>query len=312
MCCRIRGATGCWPMSIDRRAFLAGGAGLAGLLAAGGFPAAAAAGKGALRVVTLDYAAAATLISMGLTPVGVASSDRWGRWVVSPPLPTSVANIGQDLAVNLEVIAALKPDLITTTPYTDTLRARLERIAPVHLVSVYNGTGTPLANARSETLKLGAVTGLVPESEAFLKEAEAEFGALRDRLSGLKTPPLTLVNFMDDRHVRVYGGQGLYQNVLDRLGLQNAWTRPANYWGFTTVGLEELARSAPADMHLIAFEPILNAIKPTLASSPLWRSMPVVAEGNFVTFPAVLNFGMVPAALRLARLLTTYLEGVSA
>ena len=289
-------------MLIDRRKLLQA----ACCLAAGmGSPASAAA---APKIVSLDYAAAETLLSMGITPAGVQSSDRWDRWVVEPELPRSVVNVGQDLVVNLEVVASLRPDLIITTPYTDTLRNRLEAIAPVYMVSVYDQTGTPLANAYRETLELGRLADSSSEAAAFLAAADAEFEALRLELAKKNQPPVALVNFMDDRHVRVYGASGLYQDVLNKLGLENAWTRPTNYWGFATVGLEELARSAPPEMHLIAFEPIVDDIKPTLESSPIWRSMPVVLEGNFEVFPAVLTFGMVPSALRFARLISGYLE----
>lgn len=293
-------------MLLDRRRFLSGAAAVSAVTV---LPASA---RGRPRIVSLDYAAAETLIELGDPPVGVQSSDHWDRWVVEPELPSSVANVGQDLVVNLEVIASLKPDLILTTPYTDTLRARLETIAPVHLISVYDGTGTPLANAYRETKKLGRLAVLQSEAAEFLEAADAEFAAMRELLAATKQPPVTLVNFMDDRHVRVYGTSALYQDVLDRLGLQNAWTRPTNYWGFATVGLEELARHAPPDMHLIAFEPIVDDIKPTLQSSPLWRSMPVVANGRYAIFPAVLTFGMVPSALRFAHLITDYFTGQAA
>ncbi|WP_420339500.1 iron-siderophore ABC transporter substrate-binding protein [Roseibium sp.] len=292
-------------MSIDRRSFLGGAAAL-------GVSSLPSLSASASRVVSLDYAAAETLISLGLPPVGVQSSDHWNRWVVEPALPVSVANVGQDLAVNLEVIAALKPDLIITTPYTDMLRNRLAPIAPVHMISVYDQTGTPLKNAYAETVNLGRLTGMPDQAEIFLTTADADFSLLRNRLAQRKRPPVALVNFMDDRHVRVYGQSSLYQDVLDRIGLENAWTRPTNYWGFATVGLEELARHAPENMHLIAFEPIGDEIKPTLASSPIWRTMPVVQNENYEVFPAVLTFGMVPSALRFGNLIANYMEGFEA
>ncbi len=292
-------------MSIDRRSFLGGAAAL-------GVSSLPSLSASASRVVSLDYAAAETLISLGLPPVGVQSSDHWNRWVVEPALPVSVANVGQDLAVNLEVIAALKPDLIITTPYTDMLRNRLAPIAPVHMISVYDQTGAPLKNAYAETVNLGRLTGMPDQVEMFLNTADAEFSLLRNRLAQKNHPPVALVNFMDDRHVRVYGRSSLYQDVLDRIGLENAWTRPTNYWGFATVGLEELARHAPENMHLIAFEPIVDEIKPTLASSPIWRTMPVVQNENYEVFPAVLTFGMVPSALRFGNLIANYMEGFEA
>ncbi len=294
-------------MSIDRRSILKGLFGCAAMASGG-----ASATPGVPRIVSLDYAAAETLLALGLPPVGVQSADRWARWVVEPALPSSVVNIGQDLVVNLEVIASLEPDLIITTPYTDAIRGRLERFAPVYKVAVYEESKAPLANAYRETRALGRLAGIEAAAVSFLAAADQEFQEMRGRLAVTKRPPVSLVNFMDQRHVRVYGASSLYQDVMHRLGIVNAWTQPTNYWGFATVGLEELARHAPHDMHLIAFEPILDEIKPTLASSPIWRSMPVVQDNNFQVFPAVLTFGMVPSALRFARLITDYLEGIEA
>ncbi|WP_202981269.1 ABC transporter substrate-binding protein [Labrenzia sp. CE80] len=294
-------------MSIDRRALLKGLAGFSAMAAGGPANASEAA-----RIVSLDYAAAETLISLGLPPVGVQSADRWNRWVVEPPLPSSVVNIGQDLVVNLEVVASLAPDLIITTPYTDTIRNRLEQFAPVYMVSVYDESGAPLANAYRETRALARLAGIEADAETYLEAADREFHAMHDRLAAKEPAPVSLVNFMDQRHVRVYGASSLYQDVLTRIGVVNAWNQPTNYWGFATVGLEELARYAPRNMHLIAFEPILDEIKPTLAASPIWRTMPVVENDNFDVFPPVLTFGMVPSALRFARLITNYLERANA
>ena len=53
---------------------------------------------------------------------------------------------------------------------------------------------------------------------------------------------------------RVYGGTGLFQNVLDRIGLKTPGRARANYWGFATVGIEDLATRD--DLLLFAFEPI--------------------------------------------------------
>ncbi|MCV6546623.1 MAG: ABC transporter substrate-binding protein [Cohaesibacter sp.] len=290
-------------MSIDRRHLIKA---MAGVPIWATFPAFA---DSPVRIVSLDYAAAETLITLKVPPVGLQARDHWHRWVVEPALPDSVINIGQDLVVNMEVIASLKPDLIITTPYTDTLRPQLQRLAPVHKISVYDQAGTPLKNAYRETLELGWLAKRSDQAKAFLQAADHEFDTIKQSLSQHKVPPVSLVSFMDQRHVRVYGKSGLYQTVLDRLGIENAWTRPTNYWGFATVGLEELARHAPSDMHLIIFEPVLDEVKPTLAKSPIWRSMPVVEKENFTIFPPVLPFGMVPSALRFARLIRQYLQG---
>ena len=98
--------------------------------------------------------------------------------------------------------------------------------------------------------------------------------------------------------------------MLDRLGLTNAWTGETNYWGFNTIGLERLA-TMPADVRLIAFEPIPPDVPQMQAASPLWQSLPFVAAGRTSVLPGVLMFGMLPSALRFAELLTAHLEAVA-
>lgn len=261
------------------------------------------------RVVSLDFGVAATLLALGVAPVGVASADTWDRWVGTPALPPRTIDIGQDLAVNLELLAFLEPDLILITPYVAAARPALERIAPVETVIIYAADGPqPLERARAETRRLGDLLGRRAAADAYLAAAARKLDTLRARLARLTLPAVALVSFMDGRHARIYGRHSLYQNVLDHLGLRNAWTGDTNFWGFHTIGLEEMATMADAPLEMIVFEPILDDVRPTLEESPLWLSLPFVRGDAFTVFPPVLMFGMVPSALRFARLLTDHLE----
>ncbi|WP_349369058.1 ABC transporter substrate-binding protein [Salinarimonas sp.] len=258
------------------------------------------------RIASLDYGAATTLLALGLPPVAVADAADWDVWVVDPALPAGIVDLGDDLEPNMELLAAIRPELILLTPYLAPLAPTLERIAPVMTLTIYAEDGRPLARAEAQTLELAARIGRIDAARAFLAEADATFAALRARLAGIAVPPLALVNFMDARHARVFGRHGLYQDVLDRLGLVNAWSGPTNFWGFRTIGIEELSR-VPDAAALVAFEPVPPAILPTLRASPLWRALPFVRENRVSTLPGVLMFGMVPSALRFARLLTEHL-----
>ncbi len=84
---------------------------------------------------------------------------------------------------------------------------------------------------------------------------------------------------MDTRHVRVYGAKSLFNDVIERCGLANAWRGETNYWGFATVGIEQLARDA-AGARLIYLEPIAPDVLAALARSPLWNSLPFVRAGR--------------------------------
>lgn len=261
------------------------------------------------RVVSLDFGIATTLLALGVTPLGVASADTWDRWVGTPALPPRTLDVGQDLAVNMELLAFLDPDLILITPYVAAARPALERIAPVETVTIFAPDGpSPLERAQAETRRLGDLLGRSAAADAYLSAASQELDVLRGRLATVTPPAIALVSFMDGRHARIYGRDSLYQNVLDRLGLRNAWTGDTNFWGFQTIGLEDMATMTDEPVEMVVFEPILDDVRPTLEKSPLWLSLPFVRRDAFTVFPPVLMFGMVPSALRFARLLTAHLE----
>ncbi|MEW5422997.1 iron-siderophore ABC transporter substrate-binding protein [Amorphus sp. 3PC139-8] len=286
--------------ALSRRAFVLAGAASAASAIAAPLPVRASEGP---RLVSLDYGLANTAMALGVTPVGVAAAAGWSKWVVEPPLPANVADLGMDRLINLERLAALKPNLILATPYVASLRSRLEDIAPVLSLTIYAPDGEPLERAYAATRTLGDRLDRRADADAYLAKADAEFADWRTRIAKARPGPVVLINFMDARHARVYGAHALFQNALDRIGLKNGWTGPTNFWGFQTIGLEQLAQAEPGST-IVAIEPIPPDVEPTLAESPLWNRLPAVAAGRYAELPGALAYGAVPSALRFARLIT--------
>ncbi|MGR9060396.1 iron-siderophore ABC transporter substrate-binding protein (plasmid) [Rhizobium leguminosarum] len=261
------------------------------------------------RIVSLDYGLASTLLSLGLPPVGISDLADWDRWVVEPPMPKSVVDIGSSFEVNFEILVTLKPDIILTTPYLDELLPKLQSVAKVVRLEVFTpGIGSILPAAIAATRKLAGELGRENEAEQFLARADAFFERCGSRLAGKNLPPVALVNFMDARHVRIYSSPGLFHNVLERIGVRNAWTRESNYWGFETIGIEDLSKITDPDARLIAFDPVPPDVLPKLAQSPLWNRLAFARPGHLSILPPALMFGMVNEAMRFAGLLTDLLE----
>ena len=262
------------------------------------------------RIVSLDYGLASTLLSLGVTPVGVSDLADWDKWVVSPEMPDSAVDIGSAYEISFEALVQLKPDLILTTPYLDELKPRLDPIAEVLRLEIYApDMGPVLTAAVAATRKLADRLGLQRQAEDFLARSDAFFDQCRSRLAGKDIPAVALVNFMDARHARIYSSPGLYHNTLERIGVRNAWTRQSNYWGFETIGIEDLSAIEDRDAHLIAFEPVPADVLPSLHQSPLWQRLPFAQPGHISILPSTLMFGMVNEAVRFAGLLTDLLEG---
>ena len=297
----------------SRRAVLLGGV-TAGALAS---PLLAAGGerpnapvRPPLRIVSMDFGLAETLIEMGLPPVAIPNPDSWKQWVVEPALPPGTLNLGTDREPNLEILAALKPGLIVTTPYLDAISPLLERFAPTRTISVYvPPPGHIYDRSISATRALAAAVGREEAGEELIVRAQATMDEARRHLAsaGLAGRPVLAVNFLDTRHVRVYGAGSLFGDVMERVGLANGWTQPSNFWGFSTVGIEALAESPASSLFYL--EPISADTFDRLAASPLWRSLPFVKAGRVIRLPPVLMFGMLPSAMRFARQLTLHLAG---
>lgn len=276
---------------LSRRAVLAG-------LVAAATPARAAA---PMRIVCLEWTSAELVVSLGLEPIAVADTKGYRDWVAGPPLPAGTIDLGSRGEPNLELIAELKPDLIVGAYGYGIDASTFVRFAPVWNVPFYDGTSTPYDRAESEMLKLGRHLGQTVTAEGFVAAAAATIAAAKAKLAARSSEPLAVVSMFDDRHVRIYGRGGLFQDVLDRLGLVNAWTGETNGWGFSTLGMEQLV--AVGEARLISLDPIPPHVAIRIEQSSLWANLPCVRAGKVTTIPPVWPFGGLAAAARFAGLL---------
>lgn len=293
-----------------RRAVLGG---LAALAAAGPVRASAGAPEGpslgpsggAARIVSLDFGLTETLITLGAPPLASPDVATWQDWVVEPPLPAGIRDLGADREPNLEILQRLAPDLIVTTPYLGGLDPVLGRIAPVRSYPVYTPpAGDIYTRVIAATRALGADIGRPDRAEALILAAEQQMDRARRTLAGI-TEPLLVALFLDARSLRIYGQNSLFGGAMRRMGLVNAWQGTENYWGFADVGMAALMPYGQA--RLVYQEPVSPDIPDLLQQSPLWQSVPFVREGRVQRIPAALMFGMLPAAMRFSRLLEEHL-----
>ncbi|WP_431025617.1 iron-siderophore ABC transporter substrate-binding protein [Halomonas sp. H5] len=256
------------------------------------------------RLASLDWTLAETLVALGHPPVALGQVAAYHAWVGEPALPESVIDLGLRSQPNLERLAALAPERILISPMFANLTPRLERIAPVSELTLYAPGEATWPQLLALTRELAGRVEDPAAGEALIEASEARLAELRERLPETGEP-LLIVQFMDARHVRVFGANGLYQAVLERLGLENAWTRPTNAWGFSLASLEELAA---IEARLVVVEPYPRGVEARLADSGLWQHQPSVAADRVITLAPVWSFGALPSATRFAELLVGALE----
>lgn len=276
--------------------------------AAAGLPQADPA-KSVPRIATVDWTVAETLLALGVTPLAMGDVESYRAWVGEPRLPAEVVDIGLRMQPNRELLAELKPDLILISPLMASLEPTLSQIAPVQSIALYE-PGTDLWQRLHEaTLTIAALVGKTAEAERQLAALDRDLARMKGQLPS-DLPPLLLVQFIDERHVRVFGRHSLFEAVMTRLGLRNAWQGETNAWGFAVVSLEQFL--ALPEASLVVVDPIPVGVSERLQEPGLWRHLPLVKQGKVMHLPAVWSFGGLLAARRFASLLSDALQGDAA
>ncbi|VVT14628.1 iron-siderophore ABC transporter substrate-binding protein [Rhizobium sp. EC-SD404] len=264
----------------------------------------AAAQTAAPRVIAVDWGLAETLAAIGAPPSGLPEMAGYEAWVKTPPMPADTAELGLRVTPSLEFLAAAKPDVIATTSQFAAIDPILSRIAPTRSLDVYTSDLTPLDHSVTAARALGEMTGREAAAQALIDDTDSRIAALEERLAGHETKSVLMVSFMDDRHVRVFTKGSMFDDVMARAGLSNAWTEPGNFWGFALASIENLARMD--NIAILIVEPIPESVRVKLADPErrsLLGQLPAFAPGNYRILPPVWQFGALPSAGRFADML---------
>ena len=253
---------------------------------------------------TVDWTIAETLLAIGAPVNSVAQQSDYHQWVGEPRIPSSATDMGLRTQPNLELLAQEPPEQTLISAMFAGLTPRLERIAPVTSFALYSPDTDTWQEMQTLTRQLGELTERQPQAEQLITETNALMDSLRE--SRPDTPPLLMVQFMDARHVRVFGDNSLYNAVLEQLTLPNAWDEATNAWGFALVGIEALARYPEAT--LVIIDPVPIGVEEQLKKSGLWQQLPSVRNDRLLRLPPVWSFGALPSAQRFARELSGALE----
>jgi ferric hydroxamate transport system substrate-binding protein len=277
------------------------GLGLLTSIAGWHFPAIAAPDQ---RVAALDWGLAESLLAVGIAPFAVAEAPLYADRVVEPALPKATIDLGLRSWPSLERLEAIRPDLIVAQAGYGISPERLAKIAPTVALPLYNEQRQPLMRAQEAIKVLSDRLGKTGSANAYLDRFADEQHRLAQRISGLGgVRPMLIIKFADDRLIDIYGRGSLFCDVLESIGLKCAWQGQTNAWGFTTAGLDAVARYT--DAHILVIKPG----PPTLMESALWRALPAVAKKRVTMVEPAWVFGAMPSALRFANLVTKALAG---
>ncbi|MEU7245201.1 ABC transporter substrate-binding protein [Streptomyces sparsogenes] len=231
------------------------------------------------RVVVLDVGELDNVVSLGIKPVGLAPTEG------SPELPSYLKkeagdpkNVGTISNLNLEAIAALKPDLILGSQ----LRAadkydELSKIAPT-VFSIRPGF-----TWKQNYLLNAAALDKTAKAKEELADYDKKVKALGRNL-GAEKPTVTMLRFMPDGVIRLYANASFIGTILKDAGIP----RPKNQ------DIEDLAAEISAenidqaDADYI-FTGVYGDPKATDRSraqgNPLWKNLKAVKAGHAYDVP---------------------------
>ncbi|PYE86480.1 iron complex transport system substrate-binding protein [Phyllobacterium leguminum] len=280
-------------MAMGRRRML-------GLLAALAFPTPARSAVPS-RMAAIDWAMLETAMALGVTPVAATELIQFRKDAVEPVIPGSVADLGLRGSPNFERLYLLKPDLILISPFYTRHQSRLEAIAPVFSLPFYAKGEPPFEKALKAVSALGARLGRSEQAAAVLQQQEQTLAAIKAALVPFATRPVYVINIGDARHFRAFGADSMFGDVLQRLGLANAWTDRSRYTFAAPVPLENLAAKPDAIIVIVSDIPV--EARTGLENSMIWRSLMPVKENRVIRLANINPYGGIIAGMRFAGLL---------
>ncbi|ANK00281.1 Fe(3+)-hydroxamate ABC transporter substrate-binding protein FhuD [Serratia plymuthica] len=261
------------------------------------------------RIVALEWLPIELLLALGVTPLAVADIHNYNLWVEEPKIPASVVDVGQRTEPNLELLQQLQPSLMLLSKGYGPTPQKLAPIAPTMSFGFNDGSGKPLTVGRNSLQQLAQRLGLEARAEQHLMQFDRFIQDARQRLHSYTRQPLLLFSLLDTRHVLIIGQKSLFQEVMDQLGIHNAWEGETNFWGTAVVGIERLITVKNA--RAIYLDHGNQAMMEKVSSTPLWQALPFVRQNQLRQVPAVWFYGATLSAMRFCHLLEQTQESYS-
>lgn len=246
---------------------------------------------------TLDWTVAETLLALGEPPIAIGDKSSYHVWVNEPKLAEQTIDLGIRLQPNPEQIFALSQtadlQFINSRFYAQTT-PMLSAFSSVEMVDFYD-EGNAWQNILNATKQIATLIGKPEQAEKLFHHFSQKMAETQPLVQSLATRPIALVQFSDSRHLRIYGQNSLFGEVLHQLGLQNAWQQTVNVWGFEHIEVTQLAK-LPKNTRLVIIKPYPSNIESALKYNTLWKALPLAQDP--LILPAVWTFGGIPSALR--------------
>ncbi|MCX2721803.1 ABC transporter substrate-binding protein [Roseibium salinum] len=229
------------------------------------------------RVVVLTNEGTEALLALGVTPVGAANSwngDPW--WDHISEAMEGAEPVGKESAVNLEMVAALEPDLILGNKQRhEEIHAQLSAIAPTVMSQELRGDWKINFRLYAEAL------GKQAEAEAAIDDYDAAVASLREKLGDHLNEEVSVIRFVPGQ-IRIYQLDSFSGVLLKDIGFNRPANQNVEEFAIRT-GKESIPDMDGDRIFYFTYETGNgegSALEEEVLSDPLWQSLSAVKAGN--------------------------------
>lgn len=229
------------------------------------------------RVVALTNEGTEALLATGVTPVGAVRSwlgDPWYDHIAGQMADVTV--LGEESAVDLELLAALEPDLIIGTKVRhEKIYEQLSAIAPTVISERLRGDWKVNMGLYAEAV------GKTAEAEASFAAYDARVAAISEQLGEAKAEQISLVRFMAGR-TRIHLKDTFAGTVLGQIGFARPAQQDRDEFA-DEVTKERIPDFQGDRLFYYVYETGDGAADTAAAewmADPLWAALPVVQAGK--------------------------------
>ncbi|MFQ1699853.1 ABC transporter substrate-binding protein [Loktanella agnita] len=229
------------------------------------------------RVVVLTNEGTEAVLALGITPVGAAQS-----WLGDPWYPhiadqmEEVTSLGKESAINLELIAALQPDLILGNKQRhEEIYPQLSAIAPTVVSERLRGDWR-----RNFELYAHAL-GKADEGAALLTAFEDNVSSLSEKLGEHLNEEVSVIRFLPTQ-IRIYQLDSFSGFILSELGFNRPENQNVDDFAIRT-GKESIPDMDGDRIFHFTWETgdgEGNAARDDALEDPLWQSLEAVKAGK--------------------------------
>ena len=229
------------------------------------------------RVVVLTNPGTEAVLALGVTPVGAVNSwngDPW--WDHIEDLMGDALPVGMESSVNLELIAALEPDLILGNQQRhEEIYPQLSTIAPTVLSERLRGDWKENFRLYAEAL------GRSEKGEEVIAEYDAAVADLREKLGDATDEKVSVIRFVPGQ-IRIYQLDSFSGVLLQDVGFERPANQNVDDFAIRT-GKESIPDMDGDRIFHFTYETGTGegeGLEEEVLSDPLWQSLSAVQDGR--------------------------------